>query len=127
MELMEPEEKTAFIWKLIRGTNEGKIPWADGRPLVGFATHIGRFRYEVKSRDNDDLFPYELTILQDKGGRFAVIDEWTTASSANLEESLEALYKAVARTVLGLDETKAAMLDDLNAAVGDDDESTFRF
>lgn len=130
------DEWLSFANKLEQATGLGKLRWSgtdaasdpfEDKPGY-FATIPNNATYRLRSRDNDGEFPFVVTIFDPSGVEVA---EFTTIPFGDIWEQNEnsdqaasaiiaRLYATVARLVTGAPEKARALLNGLDAIIGDD-------
>ncbi|MFC7402769.1 hypothetical protein [Citricoccus sp. GCM10030269] len=103
MQVFTEEQKADLIRRLAMLERRGQIQWAPVDDNFEFRTQIGRFAYQISSRDKDDFAPYELAVIDTHTPSLRVpVEVIDTSEYANYNEHLQALYKTVKRRALGL-------------------------
>lgn len=135
MAIFDRTEWRTLVAKLLRGTKEGTLQWAEvvQWPSDYYLLKISdSVSYKLSSKDNDGVFPYKLEILQasDRVLDSYVSQPYAVAFRATVDEMLDLLHTAIERQVSGAVELHADLMKELNDLVGDDpsdheDEDSF--
>ena len=121
MDLMDSGVQLTFLWRLVKGTQEGTVKWEPVPGTSNFRCRIGRFGYVISSRDADDLPPYLLDIYrfdQPADAPSVQVTSWSTEDMPNIADALQSLFIEAKRRVLGYDSLVNDMFEDLAAVDG---------
>lgn len=130
MDLMSVGTKVTFLWRLVNATSNGSLSWQPyedettvGGDIYEFRADIGRFRYFIRSRDDDDYAPFNFEIwvlAPEAGGKIRQVDTWMSddPQSPGLVDPLRVLYQEAKKRAMGLNTIVNDMFEDLAAIDG---------
>ncbi len=118
MTVLEPEERSSLVRRLLRITQGENLKWS--KPFAqenSFSASTGRYKFVIESRDGDGLPPYNLHVSR---GGFNEIDVIGTSldpqnpDEVELNDNLETLYRLATRNALGVEKTVRELFDELD-------------